>query len=923
MPSALEVAQYLGLNSPVKDEATLSSNVTAGVHNQNNGPFKGSSFLENAREASQTNRGIAAGLQQKLVNDVLKCNNITIDNPDSGTELIRDRISSAKILLVINDLDGIVPLEFLEGPFIVGSTIIITTRHEDLLDPIDEEAKYKVKELGDFESRQLFCQHGFGGDNEMLDTFSELSKEILELAGGLQLALKVRGSALIKDSEGGWICFIDKLRQVSIAGVEEILLICFDALGDPLKAIFLDIACFFIGREEEDVVQIMETCYASVNYYIGILKKKEKHSRLWVPEIIHEVLNENKGTEAIEGMIPSNFGFFRNFNPFSEDSLEHLGRKSILASKSRQYDAETFKRMRKLRYLYLQKVNLTGSFEHKFKELRWLYWERCPLWYLPSDFCPQKLVFLALHGSKIKTMCAFSRGSQVFKNLKTLDMRHSFDLTTISDFTRLPCLETLNLKCCKRLEEVHHSIGSLARLVYLNLGGCSTLKGLPGSICNLKALKRLRIWSCINLKSIPRNFGNIESLVKLDARWLNLCKLPDSIGCLSLLVKLNLSSCEKLITLPDTICDLRSLNILDIGRCSSLEALPARLGNLESLVELRAGNLIVSELPNSIGRLSKLVKLFLSWCHKLKTLPDTICNLKSLEIPDIYGCTSLEALPSEFGKLESLVHLRAGELQSCINLLSIAELPSSLKYLTLECCESMERLPNLSNLKQLEDLILRGCRSLTEIQGLEELTSIQNLHFGGCNSSLLKSTFTKRLFQIYSEFGHQIKFYAPPSVFTDWISRSADWISKTSNSVSTVSLDLPEDLSQNFLAMILFIKSSSRGRAVSSVKTTTNNISWSFRYTSSYYDDYQDISCMDIVPRSIFSVTDDDDIIEFTASLEVESSGIGMPFTRKLEIPEILGIHLVYKPETDITDEGLQSSIDEEIFFEAVETFGM
>ncbi|XP_063943263.1 toll/interleukin-1 receptor-like protein [Daucus carota subsp. sativus] len=42
MPSALEVAQYLGMNSPVKDEATLSSNVTAGVHNQNNGPFKGS-----------------------------------------------------------------------------------------------------------------------------------------------------------------------------------------------------------------------------------------------------------------------------------------------------------------------------------------------------------------------------------------------------------------------------------------------------------------------------------------------------------------------------------------------------------------------------------------------------------------------------------------------------------------------------------------------------------------------------------------------------------------------------------------------------------------------------------------------------------------------------------------------------------------
>ena len=111
-----------------------------------------------------------------------------------------------------------------------------------------------------------------------------------------------------------------------------------------------------------------------------------------------------QGTEAIEGMIPSNFGFFRNFNPFSEDSLEHLGRKSITASKSRQYAAETFKRMSKLRFLYLKNVDLTGSFEHTFIELRWLYWEHCPLKCLPFDFSPQKLVCLELPGSKMRSM---------------------------------------------------------------------------------------------------------------------------------------------------------------------------------------------------------------------------------------------------------------------------------------------------------------------------------------------------------------------------------------------------------------------------------------------------------------------------------------------------------------------------------------
>ncbi|WOG86611.1 hypothetical protein DCAR_0205828 [Daucus carota subsp. sativus] len=42
----------------------------------------------------------------------------------------------------------------------------------------------------------------------------------------------------------------------------------------------------------------------------------------------------------------------------------------------------------------------------------------------------------------------------------------------------------------------------------------------------------------------------------------------------------------------------------------------------------------------------------------------------------------------------------------------------------------MERLPNLSNLKQLERLDLRYCYALTDIQGLEELTSLRLLKLG-------------------------------------------------------------------------------------------------------------------------------------------------------------------------------------------------
>lgn len=63
-------------------------------------------------------------------------------------------------------------------------------------------------------------------------------------------------------------------------------------------------------------------------------------------------------------------------------------------------------------------------------------------------------------------------------------------------------------------------------------------------------------------------------------------------------------------------------------------------------------------------------------------------------------------------------------------------------------CSAMARLPNLSDLKQVEILVLTDCHGLTEIQGLTELTSSRELHCRGCNSSVLEYTFTKRLFEV-------------------------------------------------------------------------------------------------------------------------------------------------------------------------------
>lgn len=133
------------------------------------------------------------------------------------------------------------------------------------------------------------------------------------------------------------------------------------------------------------------------------------------------------------------------------------------------------------------------------------------------------------------------------------------------------------------------------------------------------------------------------------------------------------------------------------------------------------------------------------------------------------------------------------------------------------------------------------------------------------------------------------------------ISRSnyPHWLS---NLGSTVSLDLQSNLSHNFLAMILCSKFSRKGTAFISVATTTDRIFWSFGFEKFSFDDYKEFSYMEIVPRTILPLTEDDSRIEFKAYLDCYDDN---KFSSSNA--EILGIHLLYKPVITIVDECVPS----------------
>ncbi|PKI35495.1 putative adenylate cyclase regulatory protein [Punica granatum] len=87
-------------------------------------------------------------------------------------------------------------------------------------------------------------------------------------------------------------------------------------------------------------------------------------------------------------------------------------------------------------------------------------------------------------------------------------------------------------------------------------------------------------------------------------------------------------------------------------------------------------------------------------------------------------------LPEEIGAF--LCRLKDLDIRDCHRIKSLPILPSSLLALTIQSCSLLERLPDLSNLKNLSKLWVTECRKLSEIKGLGNLPSLKDLDTTGC-----------------------------------------------------------------------------------------------------------------------------------------------------------------------------------------------
>ena len=170
--------------------------IITALYNKISNQFQSTSFLTNVREESTQDSGLLK-LQQQLLDETLGVKGqLTINNIYQGVKIIKDKLSSKRVLFFLDDVDNLRQLEHLVGQhawFGPGSRIVITTRRKDLLTAHGVDYLYEVDILNDEEALQLFYCYAFEQHLPKKD-YRDLSIHVVRYAAGLPLALKVLGS---------------------------------------------------------------------------------------------------------------------------------------------------------------------------------------------------------------------------------------------------------------------------------------------------------------------------------------------------------------------------------------------------------------------------------------------------------------------------------------------------------------------------------------------------------------------------------------------------------------------------------------------------------------------------------------------------------------------------------------------------------
>ncbi|KAH0894472.1 hypothetical protein HID58_056901, partial [Brassica napus] len=537
------------------------------------------------------------------------------------------------------------------------------------------------------------------------------------------------------------------------------IIFSYDALCDEDQALFLHIACFFNGEQIGKVEEFLAEKFVAVKSRLRVLAEKSLISVDSEGYIRMHDLLARLGREIVRKQSPNEPGQ-RQFLVDDGDIRQvlrddTLGSRSViginfLLEKELKISDQAFERMSNLQFLrldshYVEHIILVRTNSQYIlesvnclpREVRLLHWRTFPMTCLPSNFNPELLMEIKMSCSNLEKLW---EGNKTIRNLKWMDLSHSINLKELPNLSTATNLRELDLENCSSLVELPSSIGNLTNLKKLNLMLCSSLMELPSSIGNMTNLENLDLSGCLNLVGLPFSIGNMTNLKKLflsvalpysmTAKYLygcsSLVELPSSIefgsqrmlkpcgaplfysiGNMTNLENLDLKGCSSLVELPSSIGNLHNLKKLNLRNCSTLMALPVNI-NMKSLDFLEHQRIIgtaIEEIPTSIRSWSRLDTLDMSYSENLRKSHHAFDLITNLHLSDT-GIQEISPLVKEMSRLQTLV------INGCTKLVSLPQLPDSLKFMHVENCESLERLDCSFYRTKLSDLRFVNCLKL-------------------------------------------------------------------------------------------------------------------------------------------------------------------------------------------------------------------
>ncbi|KAH0935254.1 hypothetical protein HID58_012371 [Brassica napus] len=498
---------------------------------------------------------------------------VTVDACDTKLGFLRDRFLSKKVLVVLDGVSSARDAEFLVGGFgwfSGGHTLILTSRNRQVLVQCNAKEIYEIQKLSQPESLHVCSQ--FAAVQNWKERTSLVS-ELVNYASGIPLALRALGSSLQDNCIVGEKQHLKTLRQHPLVEIQDAFKRSFDVLDGNEKHIFLDLACFFRGENKDYVVSILDACdlgiyglideslislvgnriempniFQDTGRFVVCQENNEtgKRSRLWEPTDIVDVLTNNSGTEAIEGIFLDASCLTVELSPTSFEKMYRLRLLKLYSPTSKHHC----------------NVCLPQGLYSLPDELRLLHWERYPLGSLPGNFNPKNIVELNMPYSN---MTKLWKGTKNLANLKRIILSHSRQLIKFPRLSKARNLEHIDLEGCTSLVKVNSSILYHHKLTFLNLKDCSHLQIIPTTV-HLEALEVLNLSGCSELEDFPDFSPNLKELYLAGTA---IREMPASIGGLSRLVTLNLENCNRLQHLPPEIRNLKVVVSLSAERPGS------------------------------------------------------------------------------------------------------------------------------------------------------------------------------------------------------------------------------------------------------------------------------------------------------------------------------------------------------------------